>query len=399
MRKTSLLLAIILLVSFTATAEMAGPGPEAELQVSVSGNVESSDTQAVSQAVQRHTVRSGDTLWDIALDNSVPLAELLAANRLTSNSLLSVGQILIIPDAAAGKATSAAPVSSVGAAAEMPAPSVRYRVQRGNTLWDIAVAYGVTVEAVMKANQLNKDSILAVGQEVVIPAPQRTPPVGALDPSPLAPPSSSLAQPSSPAQTSPLEAASPVTATQVVSETVPVEAPPEISATDGISGEVGLQATTVPVLDAADGSAVTEAPPVEAVAPPPNEMALLVFTLINEKRAGHGMSPLAWSPVLAQAAQAHAEDCARRNFGSHVGSDGARLRERLARVGYRPFAASENWVYAHSPGRGVEWWYNEPPGRDPHRRNILSSQYAEVGIGIVQDESGLYYIVADFGRS
>lgn len=391
MRKTSLLLAIILLVSFTATAEMAGPDRDVPITDAVSRPSTSGENamdapvapamaQAPSlntQSEQRYTIRSGDTLWDIALQNKVPLADLLAANSLAPNSLLSVGQVLLIPGSTGSRATATASPSTSAAAA------VRYSVQRGNTLWDIAVAYGVTVETVMKANRLNKDSILAVGQEVLIPDPKRTPDASELAPAPLA-----VAPSAAPSATQVASAPAPgdVSATVVVSETVPAEAPPEIVATQPVTETAPGQASVEIV--------VVEVQPAEAPA-----AALLVFALINEKRAGHGLAPLAWSPALAQAAQAHAEDCARRDFGSHVGSDGARLRQRLARAGYHPSAATENWVYSHSPQRGVEWWYNEPPGRDPHRRNILSNQYAEVGVGIVQDESGLYYIVADFGRS
>ncbi len=399
MRKTSLLLAIILLVSFTATAEMAGPGrdvpvvesvprpstsgenamdapamapPEARVMAPPDASAMAPSPALTTQSEQRYTIRSGDTLWDIALSNKISLADLLAANGLAPNSLLSVGQVLLIPGSTGTKATTTASPS-------IPAATVvRYNVQRGNTLWDIAVAYGVTVEAVMKANRLNKDSILAVGQEVSIPAPKRNPAAAELAPAPpAAPPTLQVASALAPSE---------APATEVVSETVPTETPPEIVATELVTETAPAQAAVEVV--------VAEAQPVEAPA-----AALLVFTLINEKRAGHGLAPLAWSPVLAQAAQGHAEDCAQRNFGSHVGSDGARLRQRLARAGYHPSAATENWVYSHNPQRGVEWWYNEPPGRDPHRRNILSNQYAEVGVGIVQDESGLYYIVADFGRS
>ena len=120
--------------------------------------------------------------------------------------------------------------------------------------------------------------------------------------------------------------------------------------------------------------------------------------MINELRAENGLPPLAWSDALAQAAQDHADGCARRDFCSHIGPDGSRLRERLARVGYQASWAGENWVYAHSAERGVEWWYDEPPGMDPHRQNILAPHYSEIGVGVARGRWGKYYIVADFAR-
>jgi len=117
---------------------------------------------------------------------------------------------------------------------------------------------------------------------------------------------------------------------------------------------------------------------------------------INEKRAANGIHPLAWNAELAAAAQAHANDCAARNKGSHVGSDGARLLERLARAGYPAATQSENWANSRSIGSAFDMWWNEPPGADPHHRNILWGRYTEIGIGIAKGGWG-YYVIADFG--
>lgn len=44
-----------------------------------------------------------------------------------------------------------------------------YVVQAGDTLWDIAVRFGVTLDALTGANGLTKDSPIGVGQQLVIP--------------------------------------------------------------------------------------------------------------------------------------------------------------------------------------------------------------------------------------
>ena len=108
------------------------------------------------------------------------------------------------------------------------------------------------------------------------------------------------------------------------------------------------------------------------------------------------MAALTWSPELAAAAQAHADDCAQRNRGSHVGSDGAKLAARLARIGYAARTSSENWANAQSVQHTFGMWWNEPKGRDPHRRNILNPRFTEIGIGVARGSWG-YYFVADFG--
>jgi uncharacterized protein YkwD len=94
-------------------------------------------------------------------------------------------------------------------------------------------------------------------------------------------------------------------------------------------------------------------------------------------------------------AQAHAEDCARQNQGSHLGSDGAPLVARISREGLAVRCASENWANAQSTGNAFALWWNEAPGRDPHRRNILDPKYTEIGIGVASGKWGTYF-VADF---
>src|SRR2546428_965214 len=44
-------------------------------------------------------------------------------------------------------------------------------VQDGQTLWQIAQTYGVTVEALVAANDIGNDDVIQVGQDLVIPGP------------------------------------------------------------------------------------------------------------------------------------------------------------------------------------------------------------------------------------
>jgi uncharacterized protein YkwD len=158
-----------------------------------------------------------------------------------------------------------------------------------------------------------------------------------------------------------------------------------------------------PALAKSDASAVpaeegpTAAPESGASVLPPGKESWPseLLSLIDESRAAAGLAPLTWSSKLARAAQGHAEDCAQRNSGSHVGSDGARLEVRLARQGFAVRRASENWANAQSVQRAFGLWWNEAPGRDPHRRNILDPKYTEIGIGVANGQWGTYF-VADF---
>jgi len=42
-------------------------------------------------------------------------------------------------------------------------------VKAGDTLWDLAVAWGVTVEAIVAANNLASPDDLSIGQELKVP--------------------------------------------------------------------------------------------------------------------------------------------------------------------------------------------------------------------------------------
>jgi LysM repeat protein len=50
-----------------------------------------------------------------------------------------------------------------------PAPARTYVVREGDTLWGIADAYGVSVVALMVANDIEDSDVILIGQELVIP--------------------------------------------------------------------------------------------------------------------------------------------------------------------------------------------------------------------------------------
>jgi peptidoglycan/xylan/chitin deacetylase (PgdA/CDA1 family)/LysM repeat protein len=105
---------------------------------------------------QTHVVQSGDTLYRIALRYGVTVSAIVAANNLSNANLIRVGQVLVIP-------TGATPTSPP------PTSPVRYTVQPGDTLYRIALRYGVTVSAIVAANNLSNANLIRVGQVLVIP--------------------------------------------------------------------------------------------------------------------------------------------------------------------------------------------------------------------------------------
>ena len=109
-----------------------------------------------------YIVQRNDTLWDIASGFSVSVDSLCAANGLSRRDLIRPGQRLNIPDGAS---------TSTAQARQQPlkASGTRYTVRAGDTLSDIASAYNVSVSSLKRANGLRSSRIYP-GKELLIPA-------------------------------------------------------------------------------------------------------------------------------------------------------------------------------------------------------------------------------------
>ncbi len=142
-------------------------------------------------------------------------------------------------------------------------------------------------------------------------------------------------------------------------------------------------------------------PPSPSVSLPPatDDLAAMRAALLahhNRARLANGVSPLSYSPLLEQAAQAHAEDCARRGWCSHIGSDGSRASQRIARAGHQGRFTGENWAWSRSADKAFAMWYEDELPDGPHVRNILSPRYDEVGFGIAPHPQGGFFFVTNF---
>jgi LysM repeat protein len=104
-----------------------------------------------------YIVKAGDTLYSIARRYNTTVAAIVAANGIVNANRISVGQRLIIPAAGGG---------AVGTGSTTA--STTYTVQRGDTLWRIALRYGITLAALKSANGLTSN-IIYVGQRLTIP--------------------------------------------------------------------------------------------------------------------------------------------------------------------------------------------------------------------------------------
>lgn len=120
---------------------------------------------AASQKARKHQVASGDTIYTLARKYGVTREALAKANNLEGEkaALLKLGQTLIIP---ATTQTAAVQSASAKSAAK------KHKVASGDTLYDLARKYGVSADALAKANALEGKKVanLKLGQTLVIPA-------------------------------------------------------------------------------------------------------------------------------------------------------------------------------------------------------------------------------------
>jgi LysM repeat protein len=139
-----------------------------------------------------YIIQRGDTLGLIAQRFGVSLADLINANSIANPNLVFVGQVLVIPSASGGTGNPPPPGPTATSPAPPPASGgTTYTVQGGDTLWAIALQFGVSVADIQSANGLNS-TLIFVGQVLNIPGAGGggNPPPGptATSPAPTPPP-------------------------------------------------------------------------------------------------------------------------------------------------------------------------------------------------------------------
>jgi uncharacterized protein YkwD len=131
---------------------------------------------------------------------------------------------------------------------------------------------------------------------------------------------------------------------------------------------------------------------------------------LNRVRAAHGLPPLRPSRGLSASARRHSGQMGRRGFFDHDSADGTPFWRRIERFygdeGFRKWAVGEN-IFWQSPrtlaGLSVVRMWLGSPG---HRENVLSGQWRDVGVGVVNLSSapGVYggspvtIVTVDFGN-
>ena len=129
-----------------------------------------------------YAIQPGDTLGGIAARNNVTTQALMVANSLTQDDVYTLrpGRELIIPTEANPAVSSVQNgVTAIATLAPLPtvaptatsAPLRSYVIQSGDTLLGIAQANGVSLDALLQANNLTREDArsLRVGQSLALP--------------------------------------------------------------------------------------------------------------------------------------------------------------------------------------------------------------------------------------
>jgi membrane-bound lytic murein transglycosylase D len=131
-------------------------GQKLLIPVSASGRLSDNPLVAGFARGQRrggtYTVAAGDSLWTISRRFQTSVASLLQTNGLDAQTPIRVGQKLTIP----------------GGAKAPTARTIEYRVRRGDSLWQIANRFNVTVAQIVEWNGLETKSPLRPGVRLTL---------------------------------------------------------------------------------------------------------------------------------------------------------------------------------------------------------------------------------------
>lgn len=122
-----------------------------------------------------YIVQPGDNLYRISVNNNTTVQALRDANPNIIGDLIQPGDEIVLPDCVPGDDADAAPDEAGEVIAPEPTSipvtgaQTIHVVRSGETLFQIARQYTVSVDDIIAANELLDPNRLSVGQELVIP--------------------------------------------------------------------------------------------------------------------------------------------------------------------------------------------------------------------------------------
>ncbi len=109
-----------------------------------------------------------------------------------------------------------------------------------------------------------------------------------------------------------------------------------------------------------------------------------MFNMVNYERTSRGIKALSSNSKLVEVARAHCEDMFKRGYFSHYTPEGLSPFDRMAQSDISFTYAGENLAYAPNVTIAMQGLMQSPG----HRANILSTNFGQVGIGVI--DGGIY---------
>ena len=208
-------------------------------------------SSAPATSTGTYTVKSGDTLWRIAINHGLKLGDLILKNHLSMNSIIYPGQKLVVSDQAATSQSTPASNTQTQSTANSASTitSSTYTVKSGDTLNSIARATNVSVATIAGLNNIKNVNFIYPGQQLVLSGTtaQSTAPAQST-------PASSAATTNTPAASAPAS-----TATNTASSASNATNNSTASSTSSAASAPSTPATTAPASSASNSAASTPA--------------------------------------------------------------------------------------------------------------------------------------------
>ena len=134
-----------------------------------------------------------------------------------------------------------------------------------------------------------------------------------------------------------------------------------------------------PAAPAGGGNGGTSASPPVSGAATGRRAVDQMTALVNAHRRSAGCPELVWMQTVANAAQGHSDDMARRNYFAHQSPEGAGPADRLRAQGVTYRAMGENIAQHPGTPRDVLAGWIASPG---HRRNLEQCAFTHHGVGL-----------------
>ena len=118
-----------------------------------------------------------------------------------------------------------------------------------------------------------------------------------------------------------------------------------------------------------------------------------IFNKVNEERAKAGVSPLSYNSTMEKYARIKSQDMGDNNYFSHADLSGNYITSKMKADGVSYKAWGENIAYIGGitdptalANKFMENWMNS----EGHRKNILSTNFDSIGIGVYQSGNRVY---------